>query len=231
MGRSKPLFELQQIDLEIDVKRKSLRQVENGLGNKDTLAGPENELKAEQENLANLEKEQRSLDGEADDLGARIKSDSDKLYGGAVKNPKELASIQKDLEGLQEKKSEKDDRLLELMELIEKARSGVKEKKAQFEQATGEWETEQERLAKEKKSLTASLKSLEDKHTEMAAAIDPEDLRLYESLRRTKGKAVAKLESGRCQGCRITLSLAELHKAKTGRVMQCSSCHIILHMG
>lgn len=231
MGRSKPLFELQQVDLDMDAKRKSLRQVEGGLGDRGALAGPENGLKAAHEDLANLEKEQRSLDGEAEDLAARIKSDSDKLYGGAVKNPKELASIQHDLEGLQQKKSEKDDRLLELLDLIEKARSGVKEKKTQFERATGEWETEQERLAKEKEVLTADLKSLEDKHTEMAAAIDPEDLKLYESLRRTKGKAVAKLEFGRCQGCRITLSLAELHKAKTGRVMQCSSCHVILYMG
>ncbi|MDI6814491.1 MAG: hypothetical protein QMC90_00160 [Dehalococcoidales bacterium] len=39
-----------------------------------------------------------------------------------------------------------------------------------------------------------------------------------------RGTAVAKVEQGLCRGCRISLSTAKLQQARSGSLVQCSSC-------
>jgi predicted nucleic acid-binding Zn-ribbon protein len=49
-------------------------------------------------------------------------------------------------------------------------------------------------------------------------------------VRTRKGNAVVKVEQGRCQGCHIKLSMNEWQKARTGVLVQCSSCGRILYL-
>ena len=56
-------------------------------------------------------------------------------------------------------------------------------------------------------------------------------LPLYESLRRSKsGRAMALVERGTCQGCRLSLTTQETQRARSGQqIVQCSSCGRILY--
>jgi len=67
---------------------------------------------------------------------------------------------------------------------------------------------------------------------EQSGVVDAGSARLYEALRSSRqGMAVAKVERGICQGCRITLPVSVLQKARSGAVIvQCSSCERILYV-
>ncbi len=231
MPQARPLFELQQTDLEIESAQAALRQVEGQLGEESALLKARAQLQAEEEGLGKAEKEQRSLEGEVEDMTARIKTETEKLYGGKVGSSKELSNIQQEVEALQERKREREDSLLEVMGKVEETQSAVKLERAHLQQLEAKWREEQQQLAGEKATLEERLSALEENRQEMARSIAAEDLHLYTMLRQSKGRAVVRIELGRCQGCRLTLSVAELQQAKTGRITQCHSCGRILFTG
>ena len=87
-------------------------------------------------------------------------------------------------------------------------------------------------MLKEKEELEAAIAQLELNRNEMAAKLDTATLKLYENLRsKRQGKAVARVEQGMCQGCRIVLPMNKLQQIKTGHTMvQCGSCERILYL-
>jgi predicted nucleic acid-binding Zn-ribbon protein len=94
------------------------------------------------------------------------------------------------------------------------------------------WEADRARLLSEQQDIRAGLATLEEKRRQHSGQVDAESLRLYETLRAShQGRAVAKVERGTCQGCRITLPMTLLQKARSGAVIvQCSSCERILYV-
>ena len=54
----------------------------------------------DEERLAELERSQRELEREVEDLQAKAAISEERLYGGTVKNPKELASLQEQVANL-----------------------------------------------------------------------------------------------------------------------------------
>ncbi|MFC1866461.1 C4-type zinc ribbon domain-containing protein [Chloroflexota bacterium] len=91
-----------------------------------------------------------------------------------------------------------------------------------------EWKNQQQQLAVEIEKLQDLLIGLEQQKTQAAAAIGAETMECYKRLRRQKGLAVARVEQGTCRGCRISLSTAELQRAKGSRLVMCSNCGRIL---
>ena len=79
-------------------------------------------------------------------------------------------------------------------------------------------------------NVEAELAARESERTNVAAAIDPETLELYEELRpQKKGVAAAALVDGVCQGCHEQLSAVELSRVRsTDRIPRCEHCRRIL---
>ncbi|MBM2831759.1 MAG: hypothetical protein HW414_811 [Dehalococcoidia bacterium] len=230
MAQSKHLYELQKSDLDIEMSQAALRQLVGKLGESQTLVEARAGVEVEEASLEKVRAEHRSLEEEAEVLASRIKSESERLYGGKVKSPKELSGIEQEVKALKGKKREREDRLLELMEQSDHMQMAVKEKRERLRQVEEEWREEQQQFAAEKTDLEEGLESLEERRQELAGAVGAEELRLYDTLRRSKGQAVVRIELGRCQGCRLTLSVAELQQARTGKIMQCHSCGRILYL-
>ncbi|MFC2014279.1 C4-type zinc ribbon domain-containing protein, partial [Chloroflexota bacterium] len=78
--------------------------------------------------------------------------------------------------------------------------------------------------------LKSIVSDLKQKREVAATSIDPESMEFYGELRKQKGIAVAKVEQGTCRGCRISLSTAELQKARSGSILRCGSCRRILFL-
>jgi predicted nucleic acid-binding Zn-ribbon protein len=66
----------------------------------------------------------------------------------------------------------------------------------------------------------------------VADQIDPATLRNYEMIRRTRGGlAVVPIEQRACKGCRISLSSAEVQRARSSpEPITCQSCGRILYL-
>ena len=92
------------------------------------------------------------------------------------------------------------------------------------------WQAQQNQRSSELEQLKTAQTKLESNRQQVAALIDADTLFTYQELRKRKGIAVAKVEQGICQGCRITLPNTDLQRAKGGGVVRCSSCGRIIFL-
>ncbi len=232
MSMGRQLYELQEIDLEIDAKREALSEVMGRLGQSEVLDQVRLSLAGDEERLAELERSQREQEREVEDLRTKATASEEKLYGGTVKNPKELASLQEQVVNLQRKMRERDDKTLDIMAEVDTMQQKVSLKRGGVAKSEEDWRAEQASLSQQQAELGAALATLEQKGKDLAGKLDASSLELYQALRRKRqGRAVAKVEQGMCQGCRIALPMSELQRARLGQeLVQCSSCERILYV-
>lgn len=232
MIRGRQLYELQEVDLEIEAKGEALARVENRLGEREALDEARAALSRERECLAEFERTQRLGEGEMEDLRAKTALLEGKLYSGSVRNPKELTSLQEQVEHLKKRRRGQEDHLLDIMTEVEAVQHSVNSKSRELERMEKSWREEQNSLSREQAELRAALATLEQRRKELIVRIDSVSLELYQALRvKRQGRAVAKVERGMCQGCRIVLPMTELQRARMGEeIVQCSSCERILYV-
>jgi predicted nucleic acid-binding Zn-ribbon protein len=232
MTRVADLYALQEIDSALGACKSSLAEVEAGLGEEGELVDIRQQAQERQEALREVEKQQREQEWQIDDLRQKIEPLEKKLYGGTIRNPKELADLQQDVESLKRRQRGLEDRDLEIMVAVEEAQKEAEEAQRALAEAEEAWNAEQERLQQEQASLRQEIEGLEARRTEQARLIEPATLRLYDALRDTRqGIAVAKVERGTCQACRISLPMNVLHRARSGaELVQCTSCERILYL-
>ncbi len=232
MSSAAQLYRLQEIDSEISAKEHALSEIEARLTDAEEIDEARQRLSECEEARRELDKRQREVEWEVDGLASKIEPLEAKLYGGRIGNPKELAALQEDVESLKAHKREIEDRLLEVMSADEDAQHAQAEVQRTLEELEGRWQADRERLLGEQEDTKAKLAELQANRREQSDTVDADSLRLYEALRSSRqGTAVAKVERGTCQGCRITLPMSVLQKARSGAVIvQCSSCERILYV-
>jgi predicted nucleic acid-binding Zn-ribbon protein len=232
LSKAKQLYDLQELDLESDSQKQALSKIFSCIGESSALIDGRTALAQEQQKLAETEHLMSGLEAEVEDSRAKASVAGDRLYGGAVKNPKELVSLKEQVESYNRKIKELEDKTLEVMTEIEVMKGRIALKYKEIAAVEEEWKKEQGLLLKEKEELDAAIANLELNHNEMASKIDAVTLKLYENLRsKRQGKAVARVEQGMCQGCRIVLPMNKLQQIKTGHsLVQCGSCERILYL-
>jgi uncharacterized protein len=232
MNKAKQLYELQEVDLDIEHKTQALTQVKSQLGKDDDLVAARAALDSQKKRLAELERQQKTSEWELSELGSKISVVEKKLYGGSVKNPRELTPFQQDLEILKSQRAEREDKLLALMMDVDSLHQDIGLKKSDFEKMEREWRENQQKLSNQQAELETEVAQAKQKRDMLASEIDSASLDLYEEMRRAKqGQAVAKVMQGRCLGCRISLSVSDQQKARMGQELaQCSNCGRILYL-
>jgi len=113
---------------------------------------------------------------------------------------------------------------------LEDAETALKEAQAALAEVESAWKADQASLAQTQAALKGEIEALEAKRSRQLDGMDRAALSLYQTLReRRQGAAVAVVERGLCQGCRITLPMSILQKARSGLgLVQCVSCERIL---
>jgi hypothetical protein len=230
MNLPRQLYELQQIDLELQKKRKTLEEIKHQLDEPEVLVAERSNLSLQKQQLAEAEKKQRSIEWELEDLQAKGDKLNKKLYGGTVKNPKELVNLEYELRELKSAIRKKEDGLLDLMDQVEVMKDKVRISSKKLEELEQEWQERREVLSREETELETQLTSLDQKGQELRQQITPEVVKLYEETKLRKGQAVAKVEQGRCQGCLVTLPVAKWRQARGGELVQCGNCGRLLYL-
>jgi len=231
MSLAKRLYDLQQIDLEIQKTQEALTDISHQLGESKALLKARAGLLDEEKHLAEMEKQQRDVEWEVEDMRSNIAQLNDKLYGGKIKNPKELVSFEKELEIFKTNLRQKEDNLLDLMTEIEATQDKIKSDAERLKKLEWEWQQEQEVLVQRQAEVESRLLELSQKRQVLTSEVTPQAFELYEGVRSRKGQAVVRVEQGRCHGCHLTLSMNELQRARAGALAQCSSCGRILYLG
>lgn len=229
MSASLGLFRLQQVDRQIDRALARLDSIQKTLENDKDLKTAQTLYEAAKD--ANLRALHAMKNAEAEVNGLKIKIEQveSSLYGGSVKNPKELQDMQKDIVSLKKHLVTLEERELEAMLVSENAGAELEKSKTNLELVQARLGNEHKKLIDEKNELTKQLESLGQEREASLAPIDVSLLASYEDLRKQKrGVAVAEVEDGACASCGTTLNAALQQNARSQKLAYCPSCGRIL---
>lgn len=233
MQGSDRLLELQAIDTAVDRLRARSQVLESGAevnAARSQADAAENALGELGLKMDALGRDQKRIENEVDSLSQKSAAEDRRLYDGSIVNTKELGSLQREIENLKRRRSDREDELLGMMEEREglEASSALARVESDRQRARAE-----EIVAAADTELTQIAAELQERAAERAAlvpAIDPELLELYDDLRsQKKGIGAAALVEGVCQGCHEKLSAMEMDRIKrTVGVRRCEHCRRIV---
>lgn len=227
------LLELQELDLTVDRLGSRRTAIETGAElvearrSADIVEQKIGEIRLA---LDSIQREEKRLEHEISSVDQRIQAEQKRLYDGSVANPKELSSIQAEVESLGRRKSRLEDEEIGQMEHREELESRLpplEKEHGELRQRALEVEGSMERELGE---IEASLESRRADREAMLPTFDEALLELYEDLRAQKrGVGAAALVDGVCQGCHEKLSAMALDKLKrTDGIRRCEYCRRIL---
>lgn len=211
------------------------------------------EVLAERQQLAEREVEVGELQGQLDELaGARdeavreekrlddnVKALEDRmvevehtLYGGTVTSPRELQSLQAELEQFKRQRRSLEDQELDVME----RREGLDGEVAQLEEKLGGARQAvvslREAIAAQEGEIDAGLAATRSARERLVPAVPEDLLGLYEQIReRNRGIGIARLVGGTCQACHLALPAVEVDRIKReplDALIRCDQCSAIL---
>ncbi len=230
MNVVRQLYQLQEIDLELESNEQSLNKIASQLGESGAVVGARNKLALEHQHLEELARQQRSVEWEIDDIASKLTAAEEELYSGRIRNPKELANLQHEIDGLKARRAQLEEKVLEIMDQVELTTKSVTTINSKLGVLEAEWQSQQQQLSANQEQLKTASSNLKQKRQLLTAEIDPETIDVYQALKKQKGTAVAKVEQGICRGCRISLSVTELQRTRSGSLVQCSSCGRLLFL-
>ena len=230
MSVAKQLYQLQEVELEIESNEKALAQLASQLGESQAVVRAQAKLKLKQQHLEELGRQQHSAEWEIEDLVNKLTPAEEKLYSGRIKDPKELTNLQHEVDVLRVRRNQLEDQALEVMDQVELSTASVATLSNELKTLETDWHSQQQQLSTDMEQLKTTLADLKHKRQLLSANIDPQAIEFYQGLRKQKGLAVAKVEQGVCQGCRISLPTTELQRVRSDSLVQCSSCGRILFL-
>ncbi|MEU5564725.1 zinc ribbon domain-containing protein [Micromonospora musae] len=194
------------------------------------LSALEDERVRAQVAVDDLDRDIARVEKDVEQVRARKDKDEARLAAGSGP-ARELEALQHELVSLNRRQSDLEDSELELMEQRETAQgaldgveqrlAGSREKRSATEQRRDESLAE---IAKEEEFKRGARQPLADDL--------PSDLvTLYERIREETGLGAALLTGGRCGGCRLELSgadLARIRKSAPDDVVRCEECRRIM---
>jgi predicted nucleic acid-binding Zn-ribbon protein len=219
------LVRLQQVDSQIDEHQHRIEALRTALRGNPELNAAQVAYDEAKSRLAAAEKRGRDLDWDVGDRSNKIADLDKKLYGGTIKNPKELAGLQTEIQHMRETLAGVEEKALASMSEIEEARATAAARERALSDAQARWKSSERAYKTEGQGLVAALAELKNRRPALAAGVSAPTLARYEDLRkRQHGLAVARVDRNICQGCRTTVPTAQVQMARQGQLAHCSSC-------
>jgi hypothetical protein len=228
------LLELQGLDAalaRLQHRRRALPELA-AIADADTrLAALRDEVVRAETEVGDLDREQRRLDGDVEQVRQRSARDQQRMAAGGIP-AKELESLQHEVESLARRQSDLEDAELEVMERREEAESRASALRSDVDKVTAD----RDAAVQARDAAWAEIDTEATDHTAARATVAgtlPADLlALYEKVRAAAGGVgAAELRHRRCEGCRLELAGSELRAARAAapdEVLRCDNCRRIL---
>ncbi|WP_433529332.1 zinc ribbon domain-containing protein [Micromonospora sp. CA-263727] len=194
------------------------------------LSALEDERVRAQVAVDDLDRDIARLEKDVDQVRARKAKDEARLAAGTGP-ARELEALQHELVSLNRRQSDLEDAELELMEQRETAQSvldGVEQRLAEArERRSGTEQRRDESLAE----IGREEEFRRSARQPLANDLPADLVQLYDRIRTDTGLGAALLAAGRCGGCRLELSgadLARIRRADADEVVRCEDCRRIM---
>jgi len=233
MSRSKTLYQLQQYDSGIDQAIKRIQAIESILSDNNELDFAINKQEEYKLIFAEKQKLLKSAEHIVEIQNQKITQNQNKLYSGAVTNPKDLEDLQLESSSLQKYLSVLEERQLETMLESDQAQEIYNQGSAQVDGISKNKQAESEILSAEKSSLESKILSLQSDREAFLANAEISGLPIYENLRKSSGGiAVTLMQNSSCSACGSNIPSAIEQEARSPKKLSfCPACRRILHPG
>jgi predicted nucleic acid-binding Zn-ribbon protein len=231
MSATLSLYRLQLVDSSIDEILSRTKAIQTILDDDEAVR---NIKHAMTEAEAGLELAQHSLkqaELEVQKIKLKIDQSEASLYGGTVKNPKELQDIQNELASLKRLLDTLEDRQLEEMESEEFSKQQVLNFQNDYANLKKEQSENFRTLEEEQSGLQKELERLQAERLAAVNTIERSLLSKYDELRQERnGKAVVLVIDGSCAACGTTLTPSLQQNARSAtQIYNCPTCGRILY--
>lgn len=229
--RAATLYQLQQLDLELERLLAEQQALMQSLQGDAALAKARKEYQIAQQQLQAGLQAQKEAEWALEDLDQRLKQLEQRLYSGVITNPKELYAVQQETQHLRAQQSRQEEMTLEVMDATETLQELAQKKNGALQRAEEVWTQFNATSVQRGEQVESKRKESQARRDQFASSIDAEMLKRYDTLKRTKqGRAVSKVEQNSCQWCRVILTPSELQRSRTSQDLQtCSNCGRILY--
>jgi len=188
----------------------------------------------ESEKLLHQEQQKlKSLEFSVKDQQIKINQSESTLYGGKIKNPKELQDIQKEIASLKKHLGTLEDQQLEAMLSVEQHEEIESAAKRQMIQAQAEFTEKSAGWLGQRDQLARTLERLNSERATIVPPVSAENMSVYNTTRKRKsGVAVCTAHDGSCSVCGANIRPMELQSARSAQdLVFCGSCGRILYVG
>jgi predicted nucleic acid-binding Zn-ribbon protein len=233
MSQSFKLFRVQQIDSLLDRARLRLKEIDIALHDEAALRQAQTTMAEAEQEYQDASRALHRAEQDVQSQNIKIEQTEATLYGGKVRNPKELQDLQNESAALKRYLAVLEDRQLEAMLVLEVTEAQLQSAKTYHEECSAQSAAENARLTNEKSTLEKDIGRQELEKQAASSGIPDSDLRLYEQLRKQRnGVAVARVIDRTCSACGSTLSAALYSAAQSpNQISRCETCGRILYAG
>lgn len=230
MSQAEALYRLQEVDLDTAQTRRRLQEIAAALTDSSAVQAAQAQAEAARQALLPLRQRSRSLDLETQSNVEKTRTADERLYSGAVKNPKEMQDLQQEIDSLKKWRGELETQLLETIFATEEAEAALGEAEAALAQAAAAWENAHRGLLAEQADLKSRLEHNRQRRERALSELTPESLRIYDTLKAKKhNQPIALMQGATCGICGVAQNMAVEREARQGfQLAYCTNCGRVL---
>ena len=216
------------------------REIKQHHGNKQTLLGDlqakEQEIQTKKLELGKLlsalaesERQRQEKDRILQEEGK--KATDRRMRMNRIKNSKELAALQREIDLIKQGNSEREEELIRLMEDLDRAKAVIKTKEEEVAVLQADWERNQTELKMQLNGIDEAVSEAAARRQTIAATVAKDLISRYEMIfSRRGGTAVVEVTGGICQGCYMNIPPQLWNEIiRNDKVHLCPSCQRILY--
>jgi predicted nucleic acid-binding Zn-ribbon protein len=233
MSLSSDLFRLQKIDSQRDQASSRIREIEMVLKSDEALLRAQELVSSADQDLNQSQKILKRAEESVRSQNIKIEQNQASLYGGKVRNPKELQDLQNEAAALKRHLIILEDEQLEAMFAVEEAEKALHNAKNKLKDAEASAIEKQSSLIGERDRLLREVSQIETERQSIIRSLPAENIAVYDRIRQQKrGIAVARATDETCSACGAMLTPKEWQLARSPHhLFYCPSCGRILYAG
>jgi len=225
----KALAVLQTVDMEAATLRKAaevhprqIAELERELG------AARSAMEAERSRVADVERQKLQLEQNIVDEKDKVKKWEQRL--SEQRSTREYSALAREIDIAKKANLTMADELVELTKSLATAREAVKGKEAEFAARQQQLGGRMSELRAKLAEAETQVKQLESQRSGVAAHVDANLLRRYETVRKKKLPALVGVVAGTCQGCNMNVPPQLYNQLRTSLGSDvCPSCHRIIY--
>jgi len=225
------LFRLQTLDTQRQKITKRLAQIEAILNADEAVQASLREKTQAEADLTARQQAVNQIAAETDEKRLKLELNQVQLFGGKIRNPKELQDLQAESEALRRYIQKLEESQFEALMAQETAQKTLVEAETAYLAALNQKAAENSLLAGERGTLLTEMSNLNSQREALTQTLPADIVAQYENLLKTKGgKAVAAIVDDGCEACGLELSPRDMQAVRSATtLLRCKTCGRILY--